>query len=122
MASFVRLDENNIVIQGVAVSNDVVDNLPFPESEPLGVAFLTDWSGGYTNWKQTSYNGNFRVNYAGLNYYYDAQLDAFIPPQPYPSWALNPNTLKWEAPISCPDDGFTYEWDEVSQSWVLIGS
>jgi hypothetical protein len=118
MASFAKLNENNIVLEVLALSNDVIGNLPFPESEPLGVAFLTDWSGGYTNWKQTSYNNNFRRNYAGIGYTYDSALDAFVPPKPFPSWLLNTNTCQWQAPVPYPNDGKLYSWNEATQSWV----
>ena len=120
MASFAKLNENNIVLEVLALSNDVIGNLPFPESEPLGVAFLTDWSGGYTNWKQTSYNNNFRRNYAGIGYTYDSALDAFVPPKPFPSWLLNTNTCQWQAPVPYPNDGKLYSWNEATQSWVEI--
>ena len=120
MAHFAKLDEHNVVLDVNVVDNNVIDNLPFPESEPIGVQFLTEWSGGYTNWKQTSYNGNFRKNYAGIGYKYDSQRDAFIPPKPYNSWILNENTCLWEAPIAYPNDENLYSWDENSQSWILI--
>lgn len=121
MAHFAKLDANNIVIEVNVVNNDVIQNLPFPESEPLGVQFLTEWSGGYSNWKQTSYNKNFRKNYASVGYKYDAQKDAFIPPQPFPSWILNEDTCLWWAPVPYPqdgEDGVTYTWDEDTISWV----
>jgi hypothetical protein len=118
MANFAKLDDQNIVIDVNAVANAVIDNLPFPESEPVGVAFLTEWSGGYTNWKQTSYNGNFRKNLAGIGYTYDSTLDAFIAPKPYPSWLLNTNTCQWQAPIPYPTDGKIYSWNEETQQWV----
>ncbi|NDB61910.1 hypothetical protein EB001_26235 [bacterium] len=119
MAHFAKLDDHNIVLDVNVVNNDTIDNLPFPESEPVGVAFLTEWSGGYTNWKQTSYNANFRKNYAGVNFVYDATLDAFIPPKPYPSWLLNTQTCLWQAPIPYPNDGKLYSWDEATQTWVV---
>lgn len=122
MAHFAKLDDNNIVIDVNVVNNDTVENLPFPESEPIGVAFLTDWSEGYANWKQTSYNANFRKNYAGIGYSYNFDLDAFISPQPYPSWVLNEQTCQWEAPIPYPTDGKNYYWDETTQTWVEITS
>jgi len=118
MANFAKLDDKNLVIDVNAVANAVVNDLPFPESEPVGVAFLTDWSGGYTNWKQTSYNANFRKNLASIGYTYDAVLDAFIAPKPYPSWLLNTTTCQWEAPISYPTDGKRYYWNEDTQQWV----
>jgi len=118
MAHFAKLDDHNIVLEVNVVNNDDIDNLSFPQSEPIGVAFLTEWSGGYTNWKQTSYNNNFRVRYAGNGYIYDADLDAFLPPKPYPSWLLNTTTCDWQAPIPYPSDGKAYVWDEATQSWV----
>jgi hypothetical protein len=117
MAHFAKMNDN-LVVDIAVISNDVVDNLPFPESEPLGVAFLTEWSGGYPNWKQTSYNSSFRKNYAGPNYTYDAVLDAFIPPKPFPSWLLDTISCLWNAPVPCPDDGSIYRWDENTLSWV----
>ena len=120
MGHFVKLDEQNLVIDATVVNNETLGNLPFPESEPVGVAFLTEWSGGYTNWKQTSYNGNFRKNYAGIGYTYDAQRDAFIPPQPYASWILDEEKCQWEPPISYPDDGNRYQWDESTLTWTQL--
>jgi hypothetical protein len=120
MAHFAKLDEQGTVIDVNVVNNETLNNLPFPESEPVGVAFLIDWSGGYTNWKQTSYNANFRKNYAGMGYTYDAVLDAFISPKPYPSWLLNTNTCQWVPPTPYPSDGNMYTWDEATQSWVKV--
>jgi hypothetical protein len=96
MAHFAKLDDQNIVIDVNAVNNETVGNLPFPESEPVGVAFLTEWSGGYTNWKQTSYNGNIRKNYAGVGHYYDAIRDAFIAPKCHSEAVLNEDTCRWD--------------------------
>ena len=121
MAHFAKLDNTNMVLEVNAVENDIIQDLPFPESEPVGVEFLVNWSGGHANWKQTSYNKSFRKNYAGPGFLYDAQRDAFIPPQPYPSFNLNEDTCLWEAPVPYPDDGQNYVWDEDSQSWVLYG-
>lgn len=118
MAHFAKLDDQNFVIDVNVVNNDTIDNLSFPESEPVGVEFLTQWSGGYTHWKQTSYNANFRKNYAGIGYTYDAALDAFIPPKPYPSWTLDNATVDWVAPVPQPTNGKRYSWDEFSQSWI----
>ena len=118
MANFAKLDNNNVVIAVNSVDNATVNDLPFPDSEPVGIQFLTEWSGGYTNWKQTSYNCNFRKNLAGIGYTYDQVIDAFVPPKPYPSWLLNTNTCRWEPPIPYPNDGNLYIWDEATQSWV----
>jgi hypothetical protein len=122
MANFAKLDDQNIVINVNVVNNETINNLPFPESEPVGVAFLTEWSGGYTNWKQTSYNANFRKNYAGVGYTYDDTLDAFIAPKPYPSWLLNLDTCQWEAPAPRPTGENAYSWDEEAQQWVEVAA
>lgn len=123
MAHFAQLDEHNIVLQVIVVSNDTIDNLPFPESEPVGIAFCQSLLGADTRWAQTSYNASFRYNYAGIGFTFDATPapnGAFIPPKPYPSWLLNTNTFQWQAPIPCPNDGNAYVWDEATQSWVLV--
>jgi len=122
MAHFAQLDEHNIVLQVIVVGNDTINNLPFPESEPIGIAFCQSLFGADTVWAQTSYNASFRYNYAGIGYTFDpvAQPNgAFIPPKPYPSWLLNTNTFQWEAPIPYPNDEKNYYWDETTQSWVL---
>lgn len=118
MANFAQLNEKYIVTQVIVVNNETIDNLPFPESEPMGVAFCQSLLGSTTNWKQTSYNASFRKNYAGIGFTYDQALDAFIPPQPYPSWLLNTVTCQWEAPVPYPNDGKNYKWDEATLSWV----
>ena len=119
MAHFAKLDDNNNVLEVHCVNNNelMVDG---SESEAKGIEFLTSWSGGYTNWKQTSYNGNIRKNYAGVGYNYDARRDAFIPPKPFNSWVLNESTCLWEAPVPYPDDGNRYVWDEQTLSWILF--
>jgi len=119
MAHFAQLDNSNIVLQVIVVNNDVIDNLPFPESEPLGISFCQSLYGADTIWKQTSYNNSFRVRYAGIGFIYDIDLDAFIPPKPYPSWLLNTETCDWQAPVPYPNDGKHYYWDEQTLSWVL---
>lgn len=118
MAHFAQLDENNLVINVVVVNNQTIDNLPFPESEPVGVAFLQELNGVDTKWAQTSYNNNFRFRYAGIGYSYDPTLDAFIPAKPFPSWHMDATIANWVAPIPYPEDGKRYNWDEQTQSWV----
>lgn len=120
MGHFAKIDNNSVVLEVLVVDNETLNNLPFPESEPVGVAFLTQWSGGYSNWKQTSYNASFRKNFAGVGSIYDNVLDAFVQPKPYPSWLLNTNTCQWQAPIPYPNDGKPYQWDEATQSWIEI--
>jgi hypothetical protein len=118
MAHFAKLDENNKVISVHVVNNDVitVDGI---ESEEIGIDFLTELH-GYSLWKQTSYNGNFRKNYAGVGYTYNITLDAFCPPQPANSWTLNVDTCLWEPPIPMPLDGKFYNWDENILNWIEI--
>lgn len=123
MAHFAQLDEGNVVLQVIVVSNDVINNEPFPQSEATGVAFCQSLYGADTKWAQTSYNASFRYNYAGIGYTFDATPEpngAFIPPKPYPSWLLNTTTFQWQAPVPYPNDGNTYQWDEATQSWVEV--
>ena len=118
MAHFCKLDENNIVTQVVVVDNKDTADASGVEKEHIGAAHLEKVLGG--TWKQTSYNGNMRKNYAGIGYTYDAQRDAFIPPKPFNSWVLNESTAQWEAPTPMPIDGKMYSWDEATTNWVEI--
>jgi len=120
MAHFAKLDENNVVLEVHVVNNIEMLAVDGSESELMGVAFLIRWSGGYSNWKQTSYNGKIRKNYAGVGYTYDQTRDAFIPPKPFPSWTLNEDTCLWNAPVAYPTDGERYQWDEPTTSWVAV--
>lgn len=95
-------------------------------AEPEFFNTFVDSSPG--QWIQTSYNTRggvhanggtpLRKNYAGIGYTYDAQRDAFIPPKPFASWALDEQTCLWQAPVAAPTDGKIYVWDETSGSWV----
>lgn len=118
MAHFAEIDSNNIVLRVIVVSNKDTADANGVEKESIGAAFCERLLGG--TWKQTSYNGNMRKNYAGIGYTYRADIDAFVPPQPYPSWVLNTNTAQWEAPVPYPNDGKLYEWNEQTQSWVEV--
>ncbi len=118
MAHFCQLNEENIVTQVIVVANQDTADQDGVESEAVGIAFCTNLLGG--NWKQTSYNGKIRKNYAGIGYKYDATLDAFIPPQPFASWTLNEDTAQWEAPTPYPTDDKRYTWDEATTSWVEV--
>lgn len=93
MAHFAKLDENNIVLEVHVVNNDALDA---SNEEASGVDFLTEWSGGYSNWKQTSYNGTFRKNYCGVDWTYDPVRDAFIPPKCHNEANLNEDTCLWD--------------------------
>ena len=121
MASFAKLDSNNVVIQVLSVHNDVIDNVSGLEQENSGSDFLNNLYQTNDVWKQTSYSDSFRKQFAGIGYTYDAAKDKFIAPQPYDSWSLDSND-DWEPPIAYPsikDDGadpvvwdWSYYWDE----------
>lgn len=118
MAYYAYLDKNNIVVNVIAGKNEGEDGV--------------DWE-KYYGAKRTSYNTRggvhygqdglpdggvgFRKNYAGIGYKYDEELDAFIPPKPYPSWKLNIQSCLWESPVPYPENGM-YEWNENTQTWV----
>lgn len=111
MPKFTRLDENDIV---VSVNEVTLEDAP---TEGAGIAFLTEWSGGHANWAQTTTAcENPRKCYAGIGYKLDRVRNAFIPPQPYPSWTLDEATCQWVAPVAKPAG--LYLWDEAILSWV----
>jgi hypothetical protein len=123
MAHFAKLDENNKVLNVIVVNNSVlsVDGI---ESEQAGINFCKEVT-GHESWKQTSFSGSFRKNFAGINYTYDENFDAFIAPQPYPSWKLNYTTCQWEPPIPYPiaEDNYYWKWSEINKEWIkLVGS
>jgi len=120
MAHFCKLGVGNIVEEVHVVKNEVITDNTGNEQEQLGVDFLNNLFGTRDVWKQTSYNGNFRKNYAGKGYTYDQERDAFIPPKPFNSWTLNEETCLWEAPTAYPDDGKFYNWNEENQTWDEI--
>ena len=120
MAHFAKLGKGNIIEQVVVVSNDIAT------TEQAGVEFLQNLYNTRDVWKQTSYNGNIRKNFAGIGFKYDQTRDAFIPPKPYNSWILNEETCLWEAPIPKPtltqeqiDNDAGYKWNETNQTWDL---
>jgi hypothetical protein len=130
MASFAKLNSNNIVERVESVVNDVLRDSNGIEQENIGVQFLrTLYNEPNAIWKQTSYNTNagvhslggtpFRKNHAGIDYTYDSQRDAFISPKPYNSWTLNETTCNWDAPVAYPTDGQRYSWNEENQNWTL---
>lgn len=118
MAHFARLDANNVVTMVTVVSNaDLLDENG-NEEEALGVA-VCESVVGPGPWIQTSYNGSFRKQYAGMGFTYDIDADVFIAPSPFPSWVLN-NDYDWEAPVPMPTDGEPYTWNEQTQTWDTI--
>lgn len=119
MAHFAELDANNVVLRVIVVGNADTSDANGVEKEHIGAAFCEKLFGG--TWKQTSYNGNMRKRYAGIGYTYSAELDAFVPPKPFPSWTLNNTTAEWEAPVPMPVvEGKRYAWNEETGSWNEI--
>ena len=118
MAHFAELNENNIVTQVIVGVDEPLD----------GEAIYAETTG--TVWKKTSYNTiagehrlggtPFRKNYAGIGYTYDPDRDAFIPPQPFPSWTLDEQTCQWNPPVPFPNDEKQYFWDESTLSWTFV--
>ena len=100
MSHFAKINENGIVQEVIVAEQEFIDSF---EDSSL--------------WIQTSYNHNIRKQYAGLGYTYDKTNDVFITPQPFPSWSLDSN-FNWQAPVSKPDDGKAYTWNEDTKSWV----
>ena len=114
MAHYAFLDENNIVTEVITGRNEdeIIDG-------------ISDWELYYSEFrgqvcKRTSYNNNYRKNYAGIGYTYDADRDAFIAPKPHNSWILDEDTCKWQAPIEYPNDDRIYYWNEESLSWMEV--
>jgi len=136
MATFAKLNSENIVEQVISVhNNELLDN--GIESEQKGINFCKSLFGQDTNWKQTSYNTRagkhytnnilsidqskaFRKNHATGGYTYDENRNAFIPPKFFNSWVLNENSCTWEAPVQCPGELINYMWNEQTLSWELV--
>lgn len=118
MAHFAEIDENNVVLRVIVGVDEPLD----------GEAVYREMTG--TTWKKTSYNTvagqhllggtPFRKNYAGIGYSYDSDRDAFIPPQPFPSWTLDEQTCQWISPIPFPNNEKQYFWDESTLSWTFV--
>ena len=121
MAHFAELDEDNVVVRVLVVSNHIT-TIDGVEDEQRGIDFLNDLLPDSGTWLQTSYHHNIRYRYAGSGYTYDPDNDAFYPPQPYPSWTLDEN-YRWQPPVPKPDlegkDAFV-SWDEGTTSWDVV--
>lgn len=124
MAHFAELGMNNVVLRVIVVHNNELLDENGQESEAKGQEFCRSLFGG--TWVQTSYNANFRKNYAGVGFTYDSNRDAFLPPKPFASWVLNEDTCQWSAPVPYPTDVGTleapkrYVWNEETQQWDLL--
>ena len=122
MAHFAELDNNNKVLRVVVVGNDCVPSDEHVDGETWCINFFKSGI-----WKQTSYNNNFRKQYAGIGYTYDAAKNKFISPKPHASWALDAND-DWQAPVTYPTittygsndplDTYLITWDEAGQKWT----
>ena len=123
MAYFAKLGTGNIIEQVISINNSVITDSNGIEQEKLGVDFINKLYNTRDVWKQTSYNGNFRKNYAGIGFQYDQTRDAFIPPKPFNSWILNEDTCRWEAPVAMPttelEDNQYYSWNESIINWEI---
>ena len=127
MAHFAQLDGDNIVTQVIVVSNDDTSDSGGVETESIGVAFCQKLLGASTNWKQTSYNGNMRGNYAGIGYTYMSNVatlgvgstDIFISPQPYASWTVGVGTATWYPPAN-PGDAPALTSDEQAANKYYV--
>ena len=127
MAHFASLDINNKVLQVVVISNEDVDANGGDQSAEAEtfVATIVPFVPFGGAWKQTSYNNNFRKQYAGVGYSYDSSKDKFISPQPYPSWSLD-SSDDWKAPVTYPtvteisSNPISITWDEDNQKWTGI--
>lgn len=115
MAHFAQIEEQGMVAQVIVVNNEDILDESGQESEAIGKQFCADLLGG--DWVQTSYNGNFRKQYAAIGGRYDQINDVFISISPYPSWVLDAN-FDWQAPVPKPGDD--YIWDEDTQQWTQI--
>jgi hypothetical protein len=104
MSHFAKIDSNNIVTQIIVAEQDFIN------SGAVGDSFL---------WVQTSYNNNFRKQYAGTGYTYDKANDVFITPKPYASWTLD-SSFDWQPPTAMPDDGEDYVWNETTKAWDAV--
>jgi hypothetical protein len=131
MASFAKLNLENIVIIVESVVNEVLKDSNGIEQESIGIEFLKNlYNEPNTVWKQTSYNTiagvhllggtPFRKNHAGIGFTYDQTRDAFIPPKPFNSWILDETSCLWNAPITRPNDGNIYKWNEEILNWELM--
>lgn len=133
MAHYAFLDENNVVFNVIIGidEDDLVDGVDSWEqfygevqnARCLRTSVNTRGGVHYdheTELPSKTQEKAFRKNYAGIGYTYDEERDAFIPPQPFPSWVLNEDTCLWYAPVPYPTDGKIYIWDEATVSWVEV--
>jgi len=117
MAHFAEIGLDNTVLRVIVVHNNELLDENEVEQEHLGKEFCRNLFGG--TWVQTSYNGNFRKQFAGIGFTYDSVNDVFVSPQPYNNWTLD-NNHEWQPPVAYPDDGNGYYWSEENNNWALL--
>jgi hypothetical protein len=119
MAHFARINRDNIVKSIQVIDNENLLNEEGLEEEDFGIVYLNKIHGVGFTWVQTSYNNNFRKQFAGIGYTYDKANDVFISPKPFPSWSLDAS-FDWQPPTARPDDDKMYSWNENTQTWDEI--
>ena len=120
MAHYAFLNSNNIVTEVITGVDENVIQTDLDGTQVGGTSEA--WETFYGNFrnqtcKRTSYNNNYRKNYAGIGYTYDPERDAFIPPKPFDKWVLNETTCQWEAPVAHPTDDKQYVWNDNRGEW-----
>lgn len=113
MSHFAKV-EGGIVTEVLVIEQDVIDTGLFGDPSLFVQTSYNTYGGQHPEGRP------LRKNYAGIGFTYDAERDAFIPPQPFVSWTLNEDTCLWDAPTPLPDDGKRYRWDEATLAWVEI--
>jgi hypothetical protein len=113
MSHFAKVIDG-IVTEVLVIEQDVIDTGLFGDPALFIQTSYNTYGGQHPEGRP------LRKNYAGVGYTYDPERDAFIPPQPFASWALNEDTCLWVAPVAYPDDGKPYYWDEATLAWVEV--
>jgi hypothetical protein len=112
-AYYAQLDVSNVVVRVVVIDDSIEQGM-----ESQGISWCQNFFGGGV-WLKTTPDRSLRKNYAGPGYSYRSDIDAFVPPSPYPSWVLNLSTAQWQSPVAYPNDGKIYSWNETTQAWQL---
>ena len=128
MAYYALINSDNIVVKVITGVDENITQIDSNGKEVGGTSEAWEkyyaslpWFEGLTC-KRTSFNGNYRANFAGVGYRYDETFNVFISPAPFPSWKLNYTTYQWEAPVAKPDavEGFIFKWSEINQEWISV--
>ena len=129
MGHYAKIIDNKVVKVIVATQDFI---LKYNDGDPELTIYPSSWvktsyntRGGVHYQPNTSMPSEdqskaLRKNYAGIGYTYDEARDAFIPPKPFDSWALNEETCLWDPPVAYPEDGKMYNWNESTLDWEEI--